>query len=288
MKQYWNPWLNNLVVFFSLFALCACAEDKDDNLAVARVGRVLLYESDLQEILGDRQGEDSLLFAQQYIDSWIRRTSLIEQAQRSLSTEQLAETDRQVNEYRSSLMSHMYENSKMTADLDSVVSREEIESYYLSNPDDFELAEPILKMMFVKTDSLIPQQDSIRQWLAEYPETGNDALLREYCSYHAIQCMLEDDTWIKESELIETMGLSSSKSLYKSSRGEISLIEDGKYRYLYRLIDVQLNGRAPVETVASAIEERILRSRQNVFLKEFKEAVYEAALERGDIEIYEK
>ena len=93
--------------------------------------------------------EDSLSLARTYIDNWVRKQLLFQQARKNLSEDQMDFTD-QLEEYKNSLMIYAYENALVQQKLDTLVTDEEIENYYSANQNNFPLKDNIVQVQYIK------------------------------------------------------------------------------------------------------------------------------------------
>ena len=94
-----------------------------------------------------RQGrppDDSAKLVEAYIDSWIRKQLLIQEASRKIDINE-AEVERKVLDYRYSIIAYEYQNYYIKQNLDTAVSNAEIEKYYKDNIDNFILKQNIVQ-----------------------------------------------------------------------------------------------------------------------------------------------
>ena len=98
------------IAFLVLLAGCDYFQKSSKEVVVAECYGKYLYASDLQGIVPEGVGTmDSLQRVSTFIDSWIKRQVLIHQAENNLNKEAL-DLDKQMEEYRSSLIIYAYES----------------------------------------------------------------------------------------------------------------------------------------------------------------------------------
>ncbi|MDV7396202.1 hypothetical protein RZS08_32715, partial [Arthrospira platensis SPKY1] len=109
----------------------ACADvSSDDDVLVARVFDRQLRWSELRQVVPvDADPTDSAALAQAYITNWSRQQVLLERAERNLGEEQ-KEFDRQLRDYRNSLIIFAYEQALVDQKLDTTVTMAEVEEYF--------------------------------------------------------------------------------------------------------------------------------------------------------------
>ncbi|MBQ4306808.1 MAG: hypothetical protein II764_07320 [Bacteroidales bacterium] len=141
------------VFFFLLAALPSCKTVSGlihDDDVVARVGEHELYRTELERSIPDGvPAEDSLKFAQSYIESWARDLVFLDIAEKQLSKEE-KDVSRELEEYRRSLMKYRYEQRYVNERLDTNLSEKEIEGYYEAHESDFKLERPIVRARYAR------------------------------------------------------------------------------------------------------------------------------------------
>ena len=145
--------LKAAVFFFLLAALPSCKTVsglRHDDDVVARVGEHELYRTELERSIPDGvPAEDSLKFAQSYIESWARDLVFLDIAEKQLSKEE-KDVSRELEEYRRSLMKYRYEQRYVNERLDTNLSEKEIEGYYEAHESDFKLERPIVRARYAR------------------------------------------------------------------------------------------------------------------------------------------
>ena len=145
--------LKAAVFFLLLAALPSCKTVSGlihDDDVVARVGEHELYRTELERSIPDGvPAEDSLKFAQSYIESWARDLVFLDIAEKQLSKEE-KDVSRELEEYRRSLMKYRYEQRYVNERLDTNLSEKEIEGYYEAHESDFKLERPIVRARYAR------------------------------------------------------------------------------------------------------------------------------------------
>ncbi len=255
--------------------------------ALARVGDTYLFPEDLQALgLNNVQNsQDSSQIANAFIDAWIQQQIITQQALRNLSADQLQATNNKVEDYKNSLLSYSYEQRMIAEKMDTVITEQQIDSLYASS--EWLLDEPILKGIFVKTDSIMAKADSLTLWLNAFPESENDSELLRYCAYNALECQLNESRWWTFTDWTETIPFQAGIAIDDLKIGKAFIEQSNGDKYLCRVLEVQQRGKAPLEHIQEQLEEQLLRERQQNFIRALKEQLYNAALNNNEIEVYE-
>ena len=86
--------------------------------------------------------------AQNYIRNWVTQKLLLHKAIENLSGEEI-DIQKQVDEYRTTLLIHHYKQKLIAQRLVGDIDDKEIEAYYHKNENNFILATPIVKAVFL-------------------------------------------------------------------------------------------------------------------------------------------
>ena len=145
----------------------------DNREPVARVNNAYLYKDELAGIAAfGSSKEDSAARVEAYIDSWIRKELLIQEATRKININE-AEVERKILDYRYSLIAYEYQSYYIKQHLDTVFSDEEIRQYYEDNIDNFILKQNIVRATFNKVPRNAPKLDKLKGWVtSDNPEIG--------------------------------------------------------------------------------------------------------------------
>src|ERR1019366_10716666 len=117
-------------VLFCFFLSCNIKGDKVPNrTAIARANDDYLYLDNIREIVPvGTSSKDSLELINKHIDNWLRETLVIQKAEDNLTDEQ-KNVEAQLQDYRNSLITYIYEKELVKQKLDTVITNEEIEKY---------------------------------------------------------------------------------------------------------------------------------------------------------------
>ena len=109
---------------------------------VARVGDHKLLKSSLAAYIPSGVSpEDSLALARQYINAWAEELLLVDMAESRLSKEE-KDVSRELEEYRRTLLKYRYEERFINERLDTLISDEQVRTYYKEHTDKFSWTGP--------------------------------------------------------------------------------------------------------------------------------------------------
>ncbi|MFN6945191.1 MAG: peptidyl-prolyl cis-trans isomerase [Cytophagaceae bacterium] len=257
-----------------------------ETRVVARVNYSYLYQKDLEEFFDiSNQEYDSLLISR-YIDNWIKKQLLIGKAVKSVD-ENMDEIERMVNEYRNELILHEFQKNylKEKGD-DSLVTDEDVETFYKENSSVFQLTQNIFKGKFIKVASNAPDINKLKKLINSEKEEDLKEL-KTYCLSFAKYYHLEDSVWVNFDELITGTPFSNLNNkvqfLEKRKYAEMS---DSKYTYIVKIQDYKAsNELSPMEFVKEHIRGTLLNKKRLELINELKENLYQKARDNDEIEI---
>lgn len=276
-----------IAILLPLVLLTFCTKTKDNNEdVIARVGDRNLLQSEVSQIIpGDMEKQDSILMVNDYIRKWVKEELLIQKAEENLSPAQKNLT-REIEEYRNSLIIYKYKNELMNQQMDTLVTKEQIEEYYSSNRDNFKLSHNIVRAIFLKIPIELAKTDLIKNLVQDDSEEGKNAL-REYCIQYAKSFDFFNNNWVNfrvvKNNVPEPI---EDEQRYLSRNNQIE-ITDSAYYYLVNIRDHKLAGEpAPVEYVERNIRNLILNKRKIDFLKQVEDNIYKEGIRQNKFEIY--
>ncbi len=256
---------------------------------VARVGEQMLYEDELIGLAPrDLRKEDSAARIGAYVDNWIRKQLIIQEASRTLDINR-AELERKILDYRFSLIGYEYQTLYIRKHLNSEVSDEEIETYYRDNIDNFVLKQNIVRGSFIKVPSEAPRVNRVKGLLLSSSEKDRGEL-RLYCLNFAASYHLQDSGWVVFDELIQGSPLVEIPNKIQFLRAYRSYeTTDDQFHYFLKIGEYRISDNiSPLEFVRDDIKNIILNKRKVELARILEDEVYENAAKRGDFEIFSK
>lgn len=275
-----------LVFFYSVLLVHCTKTDIVDDKIIAQVGEKKLLQSEIAKIIPKNiEVEDSALMANEYIRKWVKQELLIQKANENLTLEQKNLT-KEIEEYRNSLIIYKYKNELMNQQMDTVVTKTQIEQYYNENPDNFKLSTNIVKAVFIKIPLQVANAKLIKELVDDDSDEGKNAL-REYSIQYAKSFDFFNDNWVNFEVVKNNIpGNIPDEKQFLDRNNQIEL-KDSVYYYLVTIQDYKVkNELAPVEYVENNIKNLILNRRKIEFLKQVEENIYKEGVRLNKFKIY--
>ena len=269
-----------------LLAGCDYFQKSSKEVVVAECYGKYLYESDLQGIVPEGAGTmDSIQRVSTFIDSWIRRQVLIHQAENNLNKEAL-NLDKQMEEYRNSLVIYAYESQLIDQKLDTIVSEDEIAEYYEQNKEDFQLRNTMVRVAYVILDEDCKQKADFKKLLND-PDTLMLQNIDIQANYYAVKSFVDVDQWLRLDELTNIVPIQIFNAESFLKKNKFVSFDVNNYTYMVRFVDYLLEeSTSPMEMVRDNIKSVILAQRKQAMIEEMQTALYEKAKNEEAFEVY--
>lgn len=270
---------------FLIAALCvalasSCGNSTPD--AVAHMGDAVLTMEELRErIPNNISAEDSTALAQEIIHSWLKDALVLQEAEKISDEEKLA-VERRIEDYRKSLLIYSYEQDWIKKNMDTVVTNEQIQTYYEANKSSMKVNEHFIQLKFcslqekskdVKNMSTAFASDDIATWEAFCVQVG----AKHYYNYSTYV------NWEQFAQLIPLAIADRSQFITQATstqqinfNGEIIWVKIGSY--------LLPGDSSPIEMVRSNIASILLNIRKQELLQKMKNGLYDQAKSEGKLE----
>ncbi len=284
------------VVLFLTFIFSGCdfikmketksGEEAIRHEAVARVNDTYFYKDELKGIVSSGTSkEDSTSRVEAYIESWIRKQLLIQEAARKIDINE-AEVERKILDYRYSIIAYEYQTYYIKQHLDTVVAESEIQGYYKQNIDNFTLKQNIVRATFIKISANAPRTQKIKDLLFSNKEKDTKEL-KTYCLSFAGAYHITDSSWMVFDELVKNSPLAEipNKIQFLKANPYYETSDDG-YLYFLKVAEYRISDNvSPLEFVKDDIKNIILNKRKVELAKQLEDEVYNEAVNKKEFEI---
>lgn len=276
----------SLLIVIIVISGCTSAIENKEELPVARVYDKYLYSSDLNGVVPMGISEiDSLALINDYVDKWVRKQLLLYKAEIYLSEDD-KNVEKQIDDYKTSLLVFKYEQNLIQQKLDTVISIEEVENYFNENSSNFILNNNLVKALFIKVPRTAPQIWKLRRWYRS-DEEEHIKELEAYCFNNAEKYDYFNDDWVEFQVIEEQLPRLYTSAEYLLKNRSTLELRDSTYYYFVRFYEYKLEGKvAPLEYVEHNIRSIILNKRKIQYIKKLEAEVYNDALNHGHFNIY--
>ncbi|HYH55719.1 MAG TPA: hypothetical protein VD772_03855, partial [Anseongella sp.] len=278
--------LPDALVFLLVFLpAVSCSRAQKEEQPVARVYDNYLYLSDLEGVVPEGlEGADSIQLIRSYIDNWIRQAVILNKAKQNIKVSDM-DFQRQVNDYRNSLMIYYYEQALVNERLDTAIGEEELRAYYLENRQNFLLARDVYRVAYAALAPTAPDITGIKgKMLSQSPETLDE--LTKYSLLHASAYSFSDTSWYSFEELSAFLPVAEIGA-EEIAPGRVFEIKNKNTVFLIAFRELrQKDSISPFGMERQNIRNLILNQRRLDLLSGMEQQVFDEALQNNEFEIY--
>lgn len=258
--------------------------ESEGTILVSAYGKSLTSEQLRQLIPEGTAQDDSTQMAKSFIDNWVRQQVILNLAEKNLP-DRMKQVEKQLEEYRNSLITYIYESELINQRLDTVVSEQEIEKYYNENPRNFELKDNILKTVFVKVKQEAPKLDKLRAWFRSNNEKDRQ-LLSDYCYQFSTDFRFDEENWMLFDELLKSVPIKTYDQEHFLRNNRLIEISDSSHIYLIRILDFKIReSLSPLAFEKENVRALILNKRKLELIKQMETDAINKAMAKKEVEL---
>lgn len=271
----------SIYIFFALLVF-SCknsspGQKENATRVVAKAGDEELHQDEFDEsFVSTGIVKDSLYNAKKFIESWATEALFYQEAMSKLNEDEL-QIERQVQDYRKSLVNYIYQSKIVEANLDTNVSKQEIETYYNEHRDNFFLRENIVKVFYFKVPAKAPALDKMKR-LANATAPKDLEQLKTLCIQNAENFFINDSTWLFIEDVKKEIPKLRDQPDLNLTTGKVFDFTDEDYYYHLKIKDVKVkNALSPVNFEWQNIKKFIINDRKTQLINKYKKLLLEKA-----------
>tara|TARA_Y100001978_G_scaffold21030_1_gene17004 strand:- start:648 stop:1487 length:840 start_codon:yes stop_codon:yes gene_type:complete len=265
------------------FGSCSNFSNNNSNNLVARAGENFLYEDDLPSYVSK---DDSLIKISSFIETWAKEKVLYDLSIINLSQSKRAEIDELVDNYRIDLYINSYKDLIVNSKIDSIVTNEQIDSFYSTNVNNFKLNENLVKFRYVKVPNDNININRIRRYIVRMSE--QDRYFLDSLNFQFADLKLDDSIWFTERDVISSINFinQNNKSRY-FIKDRLFTLNESNYINFFIVDDMLKSGNIPPKSyLYDRIKSTIINQRKLDILKGINQEILNDALKSRKYEVY--
>ena len=266
-----------------LILSCSNINNDNSNDLIARAGENFLYQNDLPSF-SSRQ--DSLLRYKNFVELWAKEKLLYDLSLTNLSQSKKNELDLLIEKFKIDLYINSYKDLIVNSRIDSIVTNEEIESYYNANIDNFALNETLLKYRYLKVPSDNTNINRIRRYIQRLSNNDRDFL--DSLNFQFAELKVNDSVWFTERDVISSIEFINQTNKSNFMRvNRLYEIKDDQYINYFIVKDLLKSGNIPpLSYLYDRIKLNIINQRKIDLIKNINKEILNDALKSSKYEIY--
>jgi len=277
--------VGGLLMVFA-FSACKKAGSSVVDEPLVKIDETILTKGKVYEAVPNSLSlEDSAIFAQDYINRWIRSELLLSKAELNLTPNE-KDVAQLLEEYRRSLLVHQYQQKLLEQKYSPLITGSEIKNYYSEMEDNFKLSTPILKGIFVIVPQSAPNIDDLKR-LYRSDDSEDLVRLEAYCFQNAVKYEVFLDHWLTIDDISKRLPEPITRTERFIKNNSYFQTTDSLNHYFLSIREYKLSKElAPLEFVESKIKAILLNKKRLEFIKQLESDLYEEALKNKSIKFY--
>lgn len=229
--------------------------------------------------------KDSAWMVKRTIENWATEALFYQEALAKLEQEEI-QIEKEVENYRKSLVNHIYQTKIIEANLDTNVTKDEIQEYYDNNRDNFILKDNIVKVNYYKIPLKVKLLDKMKRLF--YATTPKDKeQLQSLCVQYAENYFTNDSTWLYLDDIKKEIPKLKDQPDLVVSYGRVFEFTDDLYYYFLKIKDIKIkNGLSPLNFERQNIKNFIINRRKTMLIEQYKQQLLQKAREEKKFVVY--
>ncbi|MGZ3931667.1 MAG: hypothetical protein ACXVP0_10010, partial [Bacteroidia bacterium] len=189
--------MKHLIHILCFFALASCGSKTTDPAVkpIAVAGEKELSPEEFKKFnVYTGSHKDSLQMTQRGIERWAQDELFYQEAKKKLLPEDL-DVEAEIEKYRKELINYKYEVRLIENNLDTAVTKQQIEEYYNSHQENFILKDNIVKVNYFKIPIQSKALDKIKKAIVSANPKDKENL-KTLCLQYADNYFMNDSTWL--------------------------------------------------------------------------------------------
>ncbi len=281
--KYWIP----LLLLTILVSSCDYFKVPKEPKAIARVGKVFLYESDIVDLVPKGTSKkDSIAIVKSFIDRWATQKLLFEASERNIDDSKINEFKELIEQYKIDLYTKNYIEDLVIRQIDTVVTEEEIKSYYNNNKQFFTNSSELVKMRYINLVKENPKFVNIKSKFTSF--TKKDRLELEQQAINFKSYAFNDSIWVDINQVYEKLPFVNLDNKEKFISSGINFqYPDSTTIWLVKVNNVlPKDSPTPLEFLRPTIKQIIVNNRKLELVNTIEKKITNDALNDNKYEIY--
>jgi hypothetical protein len=257
---------------------CSPKSEHDGPPPLAVAGEEQLSSEEFKKLsfLSQPNKNDSLQIVSRMIERWAKEELFYQEAKKKLLPED-QDVEAEVEKYRKELINYRYEVKLIENNLDTAVTKTEIEEYYNNNQDNFILKDNIVKVNYFKIPVQSKMLDKIKKCIWSFNPKDKEQL-PQLCAQYADNYFINDSTWLLLEDVKKEIPQLKDLTEYNFYAGRYFEYTDNLNYYYLKIKEVKVkNGLSPINFESNNIKNILLNQRKLELINQYKQQIFDKA-----------
>jgi hypothetical protein len=251
---------------------------------IAVAGDKSLAEEEYKQFNFLGSANDSVFVAKKLIEAWAQDELFYQEAKEKLLPEDI-DVEAEIEKYRRELINYKYEIRLIENNLDTTITKDEVQSYYDANRDNFILKDNIVKVNYfkvpVRSKALGKMKAAV---LSQNPKEKEN--LKALCLQYADNYFINDSTWLLLEDIKKEIPQLRELPEYNFYAGRYFEYSDTLNYYYLKIKEIKIkNGLSPINFEMANIRNILLNGRKMKLIRQYKQQILEKAKTEGRYKI---
>ncbi len=281
-------YLVQLIGITILLSSCGWFSKSKNKDVLAKVGDKYLYSSEISGLIQPGTSvKDSIQKVNLYVENWIKVQLMVQKAELNLTKER-KNFDKELEDLRTSLLIHRYQEKVVEQLLDTVVTENDIKAYYKENAAQFLLRKNLVKASYIIFSRNVKERDKVKNWFTS-DKDDLKVKLAKFCKESAMSYQIADTSWQFMDELERLIPFEYSSQESFLGRTKFYETQDSSMVYMVRIRDYKSKESvSPLEFERPVIKSLIINIRKQEILRKMEDDIYKEAIDKKTFQNYVK
>lgn len=277
-----------LIVLFCGLTSCNYFKKEVNSDAIARVGDSYLYAQELDSLVpANTAKDDSIVIIKTYIDRWATQKILMKAAERNVDEDKKLEFSNLIKQYKNDLYAKAYIEKIVQTTVDTVISNEELQTYYKENKQNFKTNGTLLQLRYIYLPKDHPKFTTIRSNFLNFKKS--DAKFWKTYQMQFTNSALNDSVWVSLNEVYKKVPFITPENRNKYINEGMAFEKSDTLNKIY-LVKIKKvinrNQISPFEYLKPTLQQVILNRRKLELIKKFEKEITDDAIKNKEYEVY--
>lgn len=227
---------------------------------------------------------DSIFISKKLIEGWAQDELFYQEAKEKLMPEDL-NVEAEIEKYRRELINYKYEIRLIENNLDTAISKQEVQAYYDANRDNFILKDNIVKVNYFKVPVKAKALSKMKAALISQNPKDKE-VLKSLCLQYADNYFINDSTWLLLEDIKKEIPQLRELPEYNFYAGRYFEYADSLNYYYLKIKEIKIkNGLSPINFEMANIKNILLNGRKMKLIRQYKQQILEKARTEGKFKV---
>ena len=279
-------WIQIVLLTF-LVTSCDYFRAPKEPKAIARVGKSYLYLEDIANLVpSGTSKKDSIAIVKSFIDRWATQKLLFEASERNISKAKVSEFNELIDQYKVDLYTKAYLEDLVIRQIDTVVTKTQIESYYNTNKQFFKNSSELVKMRYINLVKENPKFANIKAKFSSFTKKDRKELEQQAVKFKSYA--FNDSIWVDINQVYEKLPFVNIENKNKYISSGINFdYPDSTTVWLVKVNKVlPKDSPTPLEFLKPTIKQIIINNRKLELINTLEKEITNDAINDNKYEIY--